>query len=334
MSSFVSNGGLLSKKPFCFPFSFSSSSSTPFSFSLSIPCRRPIHHLSILAAAENPKRKSKPRKQAKPKETASSDKPEMPADGIPVMIPRKPRRGRRGEVAEVEDFVRASLERTFAEIREQNAEVLEGKGEVLKERLEEDEGSESDSEEEDSDDDAMVVEEENPNWPLDADVGWGVRASEYFDKHPIKNVVGDDGMEIDWEGELDTCWVKEINCLEWESFAYHPSPLVVLVFERYRRAKDNWKLLMELEKAAKVYWSAKDKLPPRTVKIDINIETDLAHALKVREGPQLLFLKGNRILYREKEFRTSEELVQMIAHFYYNAKRPSWVDPLAVAPPF
>lgn len=38
----------------------------------------------------------------------------------------------------------------------------------------------------------------------------------------------------------------------------------------------------------------------QTVKIDINIETDLAYALKVKECPQLLFLKGNRILYREK----------------------------------
>lgn len=107
------------------------------------------------------------------------------------------------------------------------------------------------------------------------------------------------------------------------------------------RAADNWKLLKELEKAAKVYWSAKDRLPPRvcvdlssflrfllflyktqtllfaflflvwsnnrtilyvlqTVKIDINIETDLAYALKVKECPQLLFLKGNKILYREK----------------------------------
>jgi len=27
-----------------------------------------------------------------------------------------------------------------------------------------------------------VVEEEDPDWPLDADVGWGIRASEYFDK--------------------------------------------------------------------------------------------------------------------------------------------------------
>lgn len=38
----------------------------------------------------------------------------------------------------------------------------------------------------------------------------------------------------------------------------------------------------------------------QSVKIDINIERDLAYALKVRECPQILFLRGNRILYREK----------------------------------
>ena len=31
------------------------------------------------------------------------------------------------------------------------------------------------------------------------------------------------------------------------------------------------------------------------------------------------------------EIRTADELVQMIAHFYYNAKRPSCVNPEAVA---
>ena len=36
------------------------------------------------------------------------------------------------------------------------------------------------------------------------------------------------------------------------------------------------------------------------VKTDINIEADLAYALEVKECPQLLFLKGNKILYREK----------------------------------
>lgn len=128
----------------------------------------------------------------------------------------------------MEDFVRDRLDRTFASIRERNAGVLEGKEDVLKQRAleEEEEISEGGGKE--------VVEEEDLDWPLDADIGWGIRASEYFGKHPIKNVVVD-GVEIDWEGEIDEGWVKEINCLEWENFAFHPSPLVVLVFERYRR---------------------------------------------------------------------------------------------------
>ncbi|XP_044494268.1 thioredoxin-like fold domain-containing protein MRL7, chloroplastic [Mangifera indica] len=268
---------------------------------------------------------------------------------FPTTTPRKPRRGRESEAAAVEDFVRDRLERTFASIRQQNSEVLENKDNVLRERVVEDVDLETSDDENYDDDDEeeeeeeaegdvgrrrkkkkMVVEEDDPNWPLDADVGWGIRASEYFEQHPIKNVVGDDGFEIDWEGELDDSWVKEINCLEWESFAFHPSPLMVLVFERYNRATDNWKTLKELEKAIKVYWSAKDRLPPRAVKIDINIERDLAYALKVKDCPQILFLLGNVVMYREKEFRTADELVQMIAHFYYKAKRPSWINKDAI----
>lgn len=38
----------------------------------------------------------------------------------------------------------------------------------------------------------------------------------------------------------------------------------------------------------------------QTVKVDKNIEKDLAYALKAEECPQLLFLRGNKILYREK----------------------------------
>ncbi|KAH0460795.1 hypothetical protein IEQ34_008370 [Dendrobium chrysotoxum] len=265
-----------------------------------------------------PRKRGRPPKPKDPPTSTSSGL----SDDFPTTIPRKPRRGRRSEAVAVEDYIRGRLEQVFASIRENNADVLEGKEEVLKQRVQE---AEEDGEK------VHVVEEEDPQWPLDADVGWGVRASEYFEKHPIKNVVVD-GVEIDWEGEMDEGWVQEITCLEWESFAFHPSPLIVLVFERYNRAADNWKLLKELEKAAKVYWSAKDRLPPRTIKIDMNIETDLAYALKVRECPQLLFLKGNRIVYREKEMRTADELVHMIAHFYYNAKRPSCVDPAAVAP--
>lgn len=135
----------------------------------------------------------------------------------------KPRRGRRSEAAAVEDYVRDTLHRTLDAIKD-------GKGEVLEEEEEE----EAEAEQVEGEGRGGVVEEDDPDWPVDAEVGWGVRASEYFEKHPIRNVV-EGGVEIDWEGELDDAWVKEINCLEWESFAFHPSPLIVLAFERYNR---------------------------------------------------------------------------------------------------
>lgn len=195
--------------------------------------------------------KVKPQSRSRSKRSKASEKEEENDAGIfPTTIPRKPRRGRRSEAAALEDYVRNTLEQTFASIRQQNAEVMENKENVFKEKVDDKVESESSDDEEDEDEEEeveqsdgagrnkkkkMVVEEEDPNWPLDADVGWGVRASEYFEQHPIKNVVGDDGVEIDWEGEIDDNWVQEINCLEWESFAFHPSPLVVLVFERYNR---------------------------------------------------------------------------------------------------
>lgn len=205
----------------------------------------------------------KPRSNAKPKHRrrkieTSEDEDEEQGETFPTTIPRKPRRGRRSEAAAVEDYVRESLDRTFASIREQNPEIVEKKEEVMKRKVDDDEEDEGFGREK-----SMVVEEESRDWPLDADVGWGIRASEYFENHPIRNVVGDNGVELDWEGEVEDNWVKEINCLEWESFAFHPSPLLVLVFERYNRASDNWKALKELEKAVKVYWDAKDRLPPR-----------------------------------------------------------------------
>lgn len=296
-----------------------------------------------------PKSDTKPKTRARrPKAKVSEDKSENHNKSFPTTIPRKPKRGRKSEAAAVEDFVRDSLEQTFAAIRQQSSEIIDSKENIMKDRVDDSidsDDTDNDDDDSDNDDDGavgvrsrrkknMVVEEDNPNWPLDADVGWGIKASEYFEQHSIKNVVGEDGAVIDWEGEIDDGWVKEINCLEWESFAFHPSPLIVLVFERYNRASDNWKVLKELEKAAKVYWSAKDRLPPRTVKLDINIERDLAYALKVKECPQILFLRGNKILYREKEIRTADELVHMIAYFYYKAKKPSCINDAALAPPF
>ncbi|KAB2075590.1 hypothetical protein ES319_A07G232700v1 [Gossypium barbadense] len=299
----------------------------------------------------NPDPDSNPKSKAETgnrdqKSVVSHNKDENPDKSFPTTIPKKPRRGRRSEAVAVEDFIRDSLERTFESIRQQNPEVLENKESVMKDRLENQfdcdssSGEDEDEDKDEKDNEAgkrgkkMVVEEDDPDWPLDADIGWGIRASEYFEQHAVKNVVGEDGFEIDWEGETDDSWVKEINCLEWESFAFHPSPLIVLVFERYKRATHNWKTLKELVKAIQVYWNSKDRLPPRAVKLDINIERDLAYALKVRECLQLLFLRGNRIMYREKEFRKADELVQMIAYFYYNAKKPSWIDEASICRPY
>lgn len=231
----------------------------PFkSFSFQNSTARPTSSLSCVARKSdtvpdpepelNSNPKAKPKKTTRRRlksevEATKNDNDENPGGSMtyPATIPRKPRRGRRSEATAVEDFVRDSLQRTFTSIRDQNPEVFENKEKVIKDRVEDDKVDGDSGEDDNEDGDGvsggkkMVVEEESASWPLDADVGWGIRASEYFEQHSIKNVVGEDGVEIDWEGEVDENWVKEINCLEWESFAFHPSPLIVLVFERYNR---------------------------------------------------------------------------------------------------
>jgi len=192
-------------------------------------------------ADPDPDPKSKPQRKGRPKEAkVSQTELDDSSELSPIKVPRKRRRGRRSEAVAVEDFVRNSLGKTFALIREQNPDAFANMEQILKEENDKSLSDVSDDDDYDDDDDSqrdkqMVAEEDDPDWPADADVGWGVRASEYFEKYPIKNVIGDDGVDIDWEGELDNSWVQEINCLEWESFAFHPSPLIVFVFERYNR---------------------------------------------------------------------------------------------------
>ncbi|KAG6470174.1 hypothetical protein ZIOFF_071231 [Zingiber officinale] len=186
---------------------------------------------SACISPSDPDPDAKPKLRRRRRKTEGTD----PVDGASAegFVPRKPRRDRRSESAAVEDFVRLRLQDTFTAIREQNAGLLERKHEVLKARRTDEEEEEEEEEEKRREGEDLSVEDDDPEWPLDAEVRWGIRASEYFEKNPIKNVV-EEGVEIDWEGEMDEGWVKEINSLEWESFAYHPSPLVVLVFERYR----------------------------------------------------------------------------------------------------
>ncbi|KAJ8549675.1 hypothetical protein K7X08_033382 [Anisodus acutangulus] len=186
---------------------------------------------------------SRPRKATRSQESRVNVNEDKDSAKIsPTTIPNNPRRGRRREAAAVEDFVRDSLEKTFASIREQNSEIIKDTENILKDRV--DDNTDSNQSSDDEDDNSkdmkekkMIVEEEDPDWPLHAD-GWGIRASEYFDKHPIKNV---------------------------------------------------------------------------------------------KECPQMLFLRGNKIRYREKDIRTADDLVQMIAYFYYNAKKTSCINDAALS---
>lgn len=52
----------------------------------------------------------------------------------------------------------------------------------------------------------------------------------------------------------------------------------------------------------------------QAVKLDINIERDLAYALKVRQCPQILFLRGHKILYRESG--KSCNIVSFLSHSF------------------
>lgn len=91
----------------------------------------------------------------------------------------------------------------------------------------------------------LVVEEEDPDWPVDAD-GWGFSLGQFFNKITIKNVKKDDdddddekddtGNEIVWKDDDYIRPIKDITTADWEEAIYKDfSPLVVLVHNRYKR---------------------------------------------------------------------------------------------------
>lgn len=88
----------------------------------------------------------------------------------------------------------------------------------------------------------LVVEEDDPDWPEDAD-GWGFSLGQFFDKITIKNVKKDDDDE-NYDSENEIVWqddnyirpIKDIKTAEWEETVYKDiSPLIVLVHNRYKR---------------------------------------------------------------------------------------------------
>ncbi|XAR64532.1 hypothetical protein NMG60_11008258 [Bertholletia excelsa] len=173
----------------------------------------------------------------------------------------------------------------------------------------------------------LLVEEDDPDWPEDAD-GWGFNLDQFFNKITIKNVKKDDDENYDSENEI--VWqdddyirpIKDITTKEWEETVFKDiSPLIVLVHNRYKRPKENEKMRDELEKAVNIIWNC--RLPsPRCVAVDAVVELDLVSALHVSVFPELIFTKAGKILYREKAIRTAGELSKIMAFFYYGAAKP------------
>lgn len=88
----------------------------------------------------------------------------------------------------------------------------------------------------------LVVEEEDPNWPEDAD-GRGFNLDQFFNKITIKNVRNDDD-DYNYDSEKEVVWqddnyirpIKDITAREWEDTVFKDfNPLVILVHNRYRR---------------------------------------------------------------------------------------------------
>ncbi|XP_071732311.1 thioredoxin-like fold domain-containing protein MRL7L, chloroplastic [Rutidosis leptorrhynchoides] len=170
----------------------------------------------------------------------------------------------------------------------------------------------------------LVVDEEDPDWPEDAD-GRGFNFSQFFDKMSVKNVKKDDDDGYDSENEVnwqDIRAVKDITSAEWEDTVFSDlSPLIVLVHNRYRRPKENEMVRDQLEKAIQLIWDC--RIPsPRCIAIDAVVECDLVSTLGVSVFPELIFTKTGKILHREKETRTADELSKIMAFFYYGGAKP------------
>ena len=88
----------------------------------------------------------------------------------------------------------------------------------------------------------LVVEEDDPDWPADAD-GWGFSLGQFFDKITIKNKKKADDND-DYDSDNEVVWqddnyirpIKDIRTAEWEETVFKDiSPLIILVHNRYKR---------------------------------------------------------------------------------------------------
>ncbi|EXC25432.1 hypothetical protein L484_016815 [Morus notabilis] len=179
----------------------------------------------------------------------------------------------------------------------------------------------------------LVVEEDDPEWPEDAD-GWGFNLGRFFDKITIKNNPkkqdsddDEDGYdseqnEIVWQDDNYIRPIKDITTSDWEHTVFKDiSPLIILAHHRYKRPKENEKIRDQIEKAVQIIWNC--GLPsPRCVAVDAVVETDLVSALKVSVFPEMIYTKAGKILFRDKAIRSADELSKIMAFFYYGAAKP------------
>ncbi|KAF8719745.1 hypothetical protein HU200_024500 [Digitaria exilis] len=181
----------------------------------------------------------------------------------------------------------------------------------------------------------LVVEEEDPNWPEDAEDGLGFSLGQFFDKITIKAEKKDDTEEDDtgYQSDKEIVWeddnyikpIRDVKTQDWDASVFTDfGPMVVLVHNRYKRPQENEMARTELTKAIEMFWE--HNLPsPRCVAVDACAEPDLVDALKVSGFPEILFTNAGKIIHREKVVRSAEAWSRMMAFFYYKAARPPFL---------
>ncbi|KAL5203286.1 hypothetical protein ABZP36_014238 [Zizania latifolia] len=174
----------------------------------------------------------------------------------------------------------------------------------------------------------LVVEEEDPNWPEDAEDGMGFSLDQFFDKITINAEKMDDdddegdNKKIVWEDDNYIKPIWDVKTKDWDATVFTDfGPLIVLVHNRYKRPQDNETARDQLVKAIETFWEY--NLPsPRCVAVDACAEPGLVEALNVSGFPEVLFTNAGRIIHRDKVVRSAEEWSKMMAFFYYKATRP------------
>ncbi|CAI0555359.1 unnamed protein product [Linum tenue] len=178
----------------------------------------------------------------------------------------------------------------------------------------------------------LVVDEEDPDWPEDAD-GWGFSLGQFFNKISIKNVKKDNDDDEKYDSDNEIVWqdddyirpIKDITTAEWEETLFKDiSPLIVLVHNRYKRSVFFTHVMfavyfIQVFQMTFLLWL-------KCLNVDAVVETDLVSALKVSEFPEIMFTKAGKVLYREKAIRTADEFSKIMAYFYYGAAKPPCLD--------